>query len=330
MEKKIKISILVIVKKWDSKTDRFNYIKDFQHSNVDYEVLIGEGQNPSYQRNELVRIATGDYVLFFDDDSRPVENLLDIYNKVIKTYPEVMVIGGPALLTPIKSNNYVKNLSKLFFSNKFGVGPVVYRYNSIGVTRNASEKELILCNLLMKKSYFLKSSGFDQTLYPGEENEFLKRSENKLDLNKILYEPSAIVYRNSRETFQDFIIQMLRYGRGRAKHLKLNKIFELLLLIPSGFLLYLFILPTLIKYSLWFLFPLVLHLLSSGFIIIKSNQLKLSLLNKMLLPFFFISGHCAYGLGILWGIVHYRLFLSFGLNKKNRNEVKIFILKNFP
>lgn len=324
MDPQIKISILIVTKNWNADLHAFNYIKELRHSNIDFEVLLAEGNNPSSQRNLLAKNAEGDYILFLDDDSMPVKDLLEIYHNTLLAYPETEILGGPSLLRTNESVIY--QLSDVFFSNAFGIGPIRSRYNSLGSIRKASEKDLILCNLLMKRDFFLRTKGFNQNQYPGEENEFLKSLHASTN---IIYDPRAIVTRKPRETFVLFLEQMFSYGKGRAKHLKLNYFFEYLFLIPLFFSLYIVSLPFLNNQTSFIYLPLWLHLsISMGVFAGKSGQ-HLSIYQKTLLPFFFLLGHFFYGLGLMAGVAKYKIAKKFIASKRPKEIIQLHKLKKF-
>ncbi|MDD4976019.1 MAG: hypothetical protein PHY93_16815, partial [Bacteriovorax sp.] len=283
-----------------------------------------EGNNPSTQRNLLARNAEGEYILFLDDDSLPINSLLEKYQNTLQAYPGTEILGGPSLL--IEKQNNLYHLSNIFFSSIFGIGPIRSRYNSLGKVRKATERELILCNLLMKRAFFLKTKGFDQNIYPGEENEFLKSLQTS---TRIIYDPKAIVYREPRDSFYLFLKQMFSYGRGRAKHLKLNYFFEYLFLIPLLFSLYVISLPFIVNQSFVFYTPLLGHFVSSLLTLLVNQKTRLTIYQKSLLPFFFLLGHFGYGLGLIVGIFQYKILKILIVSKKTKEEIQIHRLKNF-
>jgi succinoglycan biosynthesis protein ExoA len=317
----MKVSLLIVTRKWNPN---FSYIKELKRRDIDFEVLIAEGTNPSTQRNLLAKSAKGEFVLFLDDDSWPIPELLEKYQHTIQNYPEIQIVGGPALL--IAKNNHISQLSGIFFSSIFGIGPIRSRYNSLGSIRNASEKDLILCNLLVRKDFFLKTNGFDQQIYPGEENKFLKSIHKS---SKILYDPEAIVYREPRTTFSLFLKQMFSYGKGRSKHLELNYLFEYFFLIPLVFSTYILSLPFLIRISFFFSAPLLLHFLLSPLTLVGRNKNEMGMFQKATLPLFFITGHFSYGLGLLIGLIKYKIFRRFNSENRLNANIKIHFLKSF-
>jgi hypothetical protein len=80
--------------------------------------------------------------------------------------------------------------------------------------RESDERELILCNLMVRRSAFKASGGFSERLYPNEENLLLERLRRLGE--KILYEPGAIVSRPAPRAGRELFLKVFRYGRGRA------------------------------------------------------------------------------------------------------------------
>jgi GT2 family glycosyltransferase len=320
----MKISILIVIKKWDPKIHFFEEIKKLIDDNVDFEVLLAEGNNPSFQRNLLAKKAEGDFILFLDNDSLPEDALLERYNNTWLAHPSSEVIGGPSLLKG--KDNLLFKLSTMFFSSSYGVGPVRCRYNSVGNIRRASEKDLILCNLLMKRDFFLKTKGFKLELYPGEENELLKRLQT---YDCTLYDPMAIVYRCPRNTFFQFLLQLFSYGNGRAKHFQLKGTLEYLFLIPMFFTLYILSLPFLFQKSMYSLIPLLIHL-SLTFILLSPKIKNYAMIElTLLLPIFFFCGHFSYGMGMLFGLLKFKILKY--VNEVNSTELvtQVYKLKSF-
>ena len=297
----MKISLLIVTKKWKPDQSTFINFEKLKVENVSYEVLVAEGNNPSSQRNFLASEAEGEFILFLDDDSIPEENLLEQYCKTLMLSPETEMIGGPSVLS--EDSSFLNPLSRIFFGSSFGAGPIRSRYTSFGGVRKATERDLILCNLMFKKDFFLKTKGFSQDLYPGEENEFIKNISGS---SHILYDPLAIVHRSPRPDFLSFLMQMFSYGKGRSKHLKLLGTDEWIFLIPFFFTSYVLLLPAFFKVSLIFLIPILIHFVLSIVLNLKSIENSLKPTQVIVLPLVFFAGHFCYGFGMLFGFIKYK------------------------
>lgn len=182
--------------------------------NLSAEIITSIGENPSRQRNVASQKAQGEWLYFLDDDSTLDRQSVEQFYLCKKQYPQALIFGGPSLLGLSQGVPWQEAV-ELVFTSDFGVGPIKSRYLAVGPTRSTTEKELILCNLIVNKEFFLKSGGFNEDLYPNEENEFLSRIDKQA---LKIYSPLIIVYRNHRKTIWSFLLQMISYGKGRTKH----------------------------------------------------------------------------------------------------------------
>ena len=297
----IKISILIICQNISKLQLALKDVLALEHENIEWEVLAGEGNNPSEQRNLLAQKARGDWLLFLDDDSRPAKNLLLVYKNLIQNR-SVLIAGGPSLVE--KSPSTIGVLSQVFFSSMWGIGPYLSRYNCLGETRESNERELILCNMLVHKEFFLRQGGFCRDLYPNEENEFIKRVRSE---RHIFYTPEAVVMRPARVNLRAFSEQLLSYGKGRFKNIYLKKNFgDYIFVAPAFFSLYLISCPFLIFYSQWALMlPLLIYFLLTFYAGI--SRIREFGLLAFFTPLFFGVGHFSYGIGIWKGFFEYAI-----------------------
>src|SRR5207302_3883643 len=94
------------------------------------------------------------------------------------------------------------------------------RYAPVGKRRVSSEKELILCNLIARRDAMIELGGFNEALYPNEENALMDELQKRG--RKLLYDPEFIVHRRPRPTLRAFITMLMTYGRGRAEQFRLH------------------------------------------------------------------------------------------------------------
>ena len=71
--------------------------------------------NPSEKRNLGAKMAKGDYLVFFDDDSFPQKTFFKNAQRLIKKFPQYSGFCGPCL-TPKKDNIY-QQASGIFWSS---------------------------------------------------------------------------------------------------------------------------------------------------------------------------------------------------------------------
>jgi glycosyltransferase involved in cell wall biosynthesis len=215
LELVLDISFIIISRSDDTIQRNLENLKRIiSNSKLSCEIILALGNNPSVQRNKAAEEASGEWLYFLDDDSELDEQSLDYFVIAKNKYPDAFVFGGPSLLRSHKLDIWQEAVQMVFTSD-VGVGPIRSRYLSLGPTRFSSERELILCNLIIKKMEFYKLGGFKPELYPNEENEFLSRIGRT---NAVVYSPLIVVYRKHRETMLKFAEQMIGYGKGRTRH----------------------------------------------------------------------------------------------------------------
>ncbi len=203
------------------------------------EIILARGKQPSVQRNTALRAARGEMIYFLDDDSlalpgnlrRAVEHFRD---------PKVQMAGGPNLCPP--DAPALEQVFALVLSSWLAFGPSRARYAKVGRVRATSEKELILCNLVARRETMLKHGGFNEALYPNEENALM--DEIQREGGKLIYDPELFVYRRPRRNLLTFAKMLRTYGRGRAEQFRATPSFgSALNFVPPLFLVYLLTLP---------------------------------------------------------------------------------------
>lgn len=270
----------------------------------DIEVIVASGQNPSAQRNRAAEVASGEYLVFLDNDSIVDPRLLHYFQDALAYEDGIGVVGGPSVYG--STGHRFKTAVQAVFSSVFGLGPFRSRYMALGQVQRATEEKLILCNMLIRRDLFLAEKGFNTNLYPNEENEFLNRVQ---DRTKIYYHPLAICHREPRGSFGDFCRQMLGYGEGRARNLYMfPQFWNAIFLIPVLFAFYLMALPflavaleagTFALTALPFLLYMVFNVSASVFAFFSYRRVEL----LPVLPVMFLSCHLFYGIGLLGGLL---------------------------
>jgi len=264
-----------------------------------FEILIAEGSNPSRQRNLAAHQSQGDVLFFLDDDSLVKPDCLTQCAAALE-HKDVAVVGGPSL-TP-DSDTFRQRLFGLALSSVFGAGAMLNRYRSVGQARVTTEKELILCNLAIRREQFLSAGGFDERLYPNEENELLDRIG--LSGFKMMHLPDMGVRRSQRPTLNAFMRQMFNYGRGRAQQTLLAGPGNLTSFLPMFFVLYLLLLPLIPAAFIWKL-PLIAYA-SLAIIFAGKSVVFTGNPGSFLVLALFPIMHCCNGIGLLYGFLRGR------------------------
>jgi GT2 family glycosyltransferase len=218
---------------------------DYPHDKL--EIILARGQQPSVQRNTALRAAGGEIIYFLDDDSRPLPGNL---RRAVEQFrqPEVKMVGGPNICPP--DAPILEQAFSITMGTWLGFFSSCARYRAVGQLRATSEKELILCNLLARRDALLELGGFNEALYPNEENALMDELQKRG--GKLLYDPELLVSRRPRPTLKSFCKMLMNYGRGRAEQVRLHPTLgSAPNFVPPLFCLYLIALPLLPREFLW-------------------------------------------------------------------------------
>jgi hypothetical protein len=176
------------------------------------QILVATGEHPARQRNAALDRAQGEIVVFLDNDcSLSAGYWQDVEMALAR--PEVEIVGGPALLRPQAAA--WEQIFHALLTHALIVGPVSARYAPRGKFREATQADLILCNLVVRRSIFKKIGPLSTELYPNEENEWLDRA-NAAEIG-VYYDPGLWVFRPQRAGPRQMGLTLLRYGMGRTR-----------------------------------------------------------------------------------------------------------------
>ena len=199
------------------------------------EIHVARGRQPAVQRNHAVRAARGELLYFLDDDSQADPANL---KRALPHFadPAVQMVGGPNLCPPEAPR--LEQVFAICLASWLAFGPSRARYDRVGGVRATSEKELILCNQLARRQAILDLGGFDESLYPNEENALMDELQKRG--GKLIYDPDLIVFRRPRKSLGSFGRMLGSYGRGRAEQFRSHPdAGSLLNFVPPLFCLYL-------------------------------------------------------------------------------------------
>ena len=261
------------------------------------EILVARGKQPSAQRNAAIKAAKGELIYFLDDDSAPKpENL----RRAVAHFnsPQVQMAGGPNLC-PLDAPP-LEQIFALVLSSRLAFGPSRARYTRVGQVRESSEKELILCNLAARRQIMLELGGFNEALYPNEENALMDALQKRG--GKLIYDPDLIVHRRPRPSLKAFARMLMTYGRGRAEQFRsYPTLGSLINFAPPAFCLYLLSLVLIPFIGPVWLVPLALY-----FLIVLLDAASLAVAGGILrstgaIPLIILT-HILYGVGFWRGL----------------------------
>lgn len=182
-------------------------------------IIINSHTGLSCARNTGIKNASGDIIVFIDDDAFVDKHYI---SNLIKNYEDKNVIGTAGKILPDGKPNYPVELYWIGgFTNKGYPEERCDVRNGYG------------CNMSFRKEVFDKVGLFNSNfgrvgkkLATCEETEFSIKVLNSLPGSKIIYDPSVIVYHKVHEFRQTFGYMLKRaYHEGRSKA-HINKLYK--------------------------------------------------------------------------------------------------------
>ena len=162
---------------------------------------------PADKRDLAAQLATGEILVFLDDDSYPESNYLNVLRSCLADGHQV--VGGPAV-TPTTDSYWQQVSGAMYLSRLTGGSPE--RYAPRHPARYVDDWPSV--NLAVRLSAFELVGGFDCPFWPGEDtllcDKFTKRGL------RIWYEPKLIVWHHRRGSLRSHLRQAGRYGLHRG------------------------------------------------------------------------------------------------------------------
>lgn len=298
-----KVSVIIAARPDQTDIKALDAARGFDYPADSLEVIVARGTQPSVQRNAALKAASGELIYFLDDDSVPGPGML---RRAVAQFanPAVQMVGGPNLCPPDAPS--LEQVFAVVLASWLAFGPSRARYSAVGEARETGEKELILCNLVARRQPMIELGGFDEALYPNEENALMDDLRKRG--GKLIYDPQLIVHRRPRRSLKAFAKMLLTYGRGRAEQFRLHPTLgSILNFVPPLFCVYLAALVVVqvtgfgTPLAQWSLAPLAVYLLSVVLQTIASMPNSGASRSLVAMPLIVLT-HLLYGAGFWRGL----------------------------
>lgn len=277
-------------------------------ANFTFRILATGGVRPAKKRNMGADAATGNILVFIDDDAYPGPDWLAMAAARFCAPPEdgtpIDAIGGPGLTPP--EDPLPAQLSGIVFASPLVSGNFRYRYFIQGALRRV--EDFPSCNLFVRKAAFDAIGGFREDFWPGEDT--LLCADLQLQGYTLWYDPQIVVYHHRRPLFGPHLRQVGRYALHRgyfARRIGLNSR-RISYLLPSLFLLGLLSGPV----AAWFLPVLLIPYITVVglyLMITLGDALLEAPKAKTILPLWIalIATHLRYGFSFIVGVFSRRM-----------------------
>lgn len=210
--------ILICVNGQDEET--LPLIQKFFPGKQQLQVFSIRPQNAALARNYCVNRASGRFLCFLDDDIQVEPFYFSLALTTLHFHPELDILGGPDRL--IRNPSLLDRTLDMCLQNFLIAGKNCFRHLNTAKTifRKAGEKDLILCNLWIKRSSLKNSQlRFHPELKRNEENLLLYEAKN-FKLN-IFYLSSLFVYHQRRSQLTEISKTFFKSGFTKLKLFRL-------------------------------------------------------------------------------------------------------------
>ncbi len=259
-------------------------------------------KGPGEKRNIGAELATGDILVFLDDDAYPARNWLTQASKIFSD-DAIYAVGGPAM-TPHNAGLREKAGGRVLESFLASF-TYVYRH----LQKPAREiDDYPTVNFFVRRSAFEAVDGFSTEFWPGEDTALclaLRRHFNR----DFIYDPRPVVFHHRRELFRPHLKQVSRYGQHRGQFARILPDNSRLpgYFVPSLFVLGLIFGPLLaILFS--FLWPVYFSVLLLYLVLLTIEAVRIGFKDKSLeIAIFVFVGifftHIVYGVNFIRGFL---------------------------
>jgi glycosyltransferase involved in cell wall biosynthesis len=158
----------------------------------------------SYARNEGLKIAEGEFVIFLGDDVHPTEDLLKIYyEKFLQNEERIFLIGKTIWAKHLLKSSFIQYLENNSYAQ--------FSFHSIKDINNVPSKYFNTANSAVPLRFLISCGLFDENLTLYEDTELGMRL-GKLGL-KLIYVEEAAAYHNHEVNLNSYIQRQVIAGQ---------------------------------------------------------------------------------------------------------------------
>jgi glycosyltransferase involved in cell wall biosynthesis len=191
-----------------STDDTVQKLKEFSACFNKMRVLVQENSGRTKVKNRGAKEASGDLLIFYDDDVVPIQDSIEMHVKRFFESPERLITGNPIeLFDPTKTDiqNYKANLTTVW----------VEKYKDSIVSMNQNNLFFTASNCSMSRVIFEHLGGFDERLTDAEDYDIAYRA---LQMGTIVYFDRANkVIHNDPITCVSYIKRLREYQIAHGK-----------------------------------------------------------------------------------------------------------------
>ncbi len=188
-----------------STDDTMKVLKDHTSSFRNVKICYQENGGRSVVRNNGANMASGNLLIFFDDDMRPESHCIQEHIQHHKKFPNSLLSG--AQIDDVNASDKVFQKYKSYLSNKWATPLLSLQGSSLP----ADKLHLTAANLSIAKELFSQLGGFDERLRDAEDFDLAIRAM-KAGL-AVYYNHAAFAWHDDFVTIKSYIARLRQYKK---------------------------------------------------------------------------------------------------------------------